>query len=140
MKKAILTLAVLCGIALGAAAQSVDANKPAADDTLFLFVYEKDSIFVTSNDITSHENDVYCLTAAKFKQLDAIQLRMGQYVGFYGKSPSGTWETIRVQYLWDSFFPTGVRMLHTIPCDSWEYEKVVFANGDAGCFHLSNGN
>lgn len=147
MKKAILLLAAFIGFAANASAQNALADKPAANDTLFMIVYydstDHDTIYITDNDITSHENWTYHLTPEKFMQLDKIHVMMGrQGVGFFGKTPSGTWTDIRVQYTWDSFLPTGVRMLWMHPFetkDRYPCDKiVVHDNSGTGVFVIVN--
>ncbi len=69
-------------------------------DTLFLIVYDNDSVFITNLDITTWENGIYYLTTDKFMQLDSIHGYFGHYFKCFEKLPSGSWEQIRVQHSW----------------------------------------
>ena len=144
MTKTILILAVLYCIDLGAIAQSVAVNKPADNDTLFLFVYETDSVYITSNDVKSQKNGKYFLTAEKFFQLDNIHVQLGHCcVSLYEKSLLGIWERIWVQHPWDNILPPGRKLWidlkeSFITTDGVPFFKVVTRKGSSGYFKIIN--
>ncbi len=133
------------GFYSSASAQSSLENRNASNDTLFLFVYENDSVYITTNDVTSHNDGTYFLTAAKFFQLDNIHVLDGHCcVHLNEKSPLGIWKSIHVQHPWDNFVPSGQRILwippdeNFITTDGAHYFKVVIRDGASGYFVIMN--
>ncbi|MBR4454256.1 MAG: hypothetical protein IKS33_08375 [Bacteroidales bacterium] len=144
MKKIMLVCTALLAFVATASAQSSLRNRNASNDTLFLFVYENDSVYITSNDVKSQKNGKYFLTAEKFFQLDNIHVQLGHCcVSLYEKSPLGIWERIWVQHPWDNILPPGRKLWidlkeSFITTDGVHFFKVVTRKGASGYFKIIN--
>ncbi len=145
MKKLFLICLALLVLVTTASARSVAKDKSAKNDTLFMMIYDNDTVYVTDNDITTRHNGAYYLTEEKYRQLDKIYVVMGHFVRFFEKSPSGLWTSIRVQHTWDNYLPSGVRMLWLHLCDESSTTadaepcaKIVAKEGVSGYFVIMN--
>ena len=145
MKKKVFICTVLLAVVATASAQSFLGNRNTTNDTLFLFVYENDSVYITTNDVTSHNDGTYFLTAAKFFQLDNIHVLDGHCcVSLYEKSPLGIWKRIWVIHPWDNYAPSGQRTLWIHPDENFittegeHFYKVVTREGASGYFDIMN--
>ena len=141
MKKVFLLSMIMCIFGIRALAQSLLADK-SVNDTLFKIRYDNQLFYITANDVTSRNGDVFYLTEAKYLELDNLHVELGHRVSLSEKTSTGTWKIIGVLHPWDSYRPSGgIRVLIILFIEDADgsdlpYYKIVFKEGNTGYFRL----